>query len=74
MWKEVLAKIFNSNRGKIIGTIIGLLTAIFILVIGFFKTIFIVIFMFLGYYIGKRIDKNESFLDLIEKILPDEWK
>lgn len=74
MWKEVLLQIFQNNRGKTIGTALGLLIAVFALVIGFFKTLFLVICAFLGYYIGKKIDNKESIIEVIERILPDGWK
>lgn len=74
MWKEYFINLFNNKRGSVVGTIVGLIVAVFILVIGFFKTLFLAICMFLGYYIGKKKDNNESILELIRKILPDEWK
>lgn len=72
--KEVLLSICKNNRGKVIGAFIGLLIAVFMLIIGFFKTLFIVLLMFLGYYIGKKIDNKESIIEVIERILPDNWK
>ncbi|QCX32698.1 DUF2273 domain-containing protein [Caloramator sp. E03] len=74
MWKEVLLNIFHNNRGKFIGAIVGFILAIFILTIGFLKALFIAICVFIGYYIGKKIDNKESIVETIQKILPDEWK
>jgi uncharacterized membrane protein len=74
MWKETLLVFFNNNRGKCIGTTIGFLIAVFSLIIGFFKTMFVVICMLLGYYIGKKSDNKESIIEVIERILPNEWK
>lgn len=74
MWKERLLDYFNKNKGSSIGALVGLLIGIFVLWINFFRTLFLVICIFIGYYIGKKKDKNESFLDLIQKILPEEWK
>ena len=69
MIKEKLIIIFEKNSGKIIGSLIGLILAIFILKIGLFKTLFIVAFIIVGYFIGDRVDKKESLLQLINKIL-----
>jgi uncharacterized membrane protein len=44
------------------------------LIIGFFRVLFIIICAAIGYYIGKKIDNNESIVELIRKILPDDWK
>jgi uncharacterized membrane protein len=74
VYKETLLNIFENNRAKCIGVLLGFLFAISSLFIGFFKTIFIVICIFLGYYIGKKIDNKESIIEVIERILPNEWK
>lgn len=74
MLKEVLIGIYKNNKGKVIGTAAGLLVAVLMLIIGFFKTLFIVLLMLLGYYIGKKIDNKESIVEVIERILPDNWK
>ncbi len=74
MWKEKLKEYYENNKGKTIGFTIGLLFGILILIIGFFKTIFIGLCSFLGFYIGKKVDNNESILELIERILPNRWK
>ncbi len=66
--------LFNKNRGKCIGVAAGLIIGIFVLVIGFFKTLFLIICILLGYYIGKKVDNKESIIEVIERILPDEWK
>jgi uncharacterized membrane protein len=74
MWKEVLLEIFRNNRGKSIGAIIGFIVALSAITIGFFKTLFIVICILLGYFVGKKIDNKESIIEVIERILPDGWK
>lgn len=74
MWKEILLDIFRNNRGKCIGAFIGLIIALSAISIGFFKTLFIVICILMGYYIGKKVDNKESIIEVIERILPDGWK
>lgn len=73
MLKDYLLDIFNKNQGKIIGSAVGLLLAIIILIIGFFKTLLIVLFVLSGYYIGKKIDSKEDIIDILDKILPSGW-
>ena len=58
------------NKGKTIGTILGFIIAILVISIGFFKTLFIVLCTWLGYYIGKKTDNQENIREIIEKILP----
>jgi uncharacterized membrane protein len=64
--KEYISK----NKGKIIGISLGLVFSILVLTIGFFKSLFIALCVFIGYYIGNKFDKKENFLDFLDKILP----
>ncbi|AIS52378.1 hypothetical protein TKV_c12070 [Thermoanaerobacter kivui] len=66
-------EVFKENKGKIIGVILGFIVALSILLIGFFKTIFIGICIIGGYYIGKKIDEGENIANLVDSILPP-WK
>ena len=58
------------NKGKTIGTLLGFIIAILMLTIGFFKTLFIVLCTWLGYYIGKKTDNQENIKEIIERIIP----
>jgi len=73
MFKEFLLNLFSKNQGKIIGSFIGLLLAILILIIGFFRTLIIVLFIFAGFYIGKKIDNKEDLVEFLDRILPSGW-
>lgn len=73
MLKEFLLNIFSKNQGKIIGAFIGLILSVFILLIGFFRTLLIAVFVFAGYYIGKKIDNKEDLIELLDRILPSGW-
>jgi Small integral membrane protein len=73
MLKEFLLNIFSKNQGKIIGSLIGLVLAVFILLIGFFRTLLIALFIFAGYYIGKKIDNKEDLIEFLDRILPSGW-
>ncbi|KXG78161.1 hypothetical protein AN618_05530 [Fervidicola ferrireducens] len=63
-------ELWEHHRGKLIGAIIGFGIGLLILVFGFIKAIFLVFCAFLGYYIGKHIDKKEGLRDILDKILP----
>lgn len=73
MLKEYLLNVFSKNQGKIIGSAIGLILAVLILMIGFFRTLVIVAFVSAGYYIGKMIDNKEDLVELLDRILPSGW-
>ncbi|HHV45557.1 MAG TPA: DUF2273 domain-containing protein [Tissierellia bacterium] len=73
MLKDILYDVLRyikTNTGKTIGTLVGLLSAILILTIGFFKTLLILILSTSGYIIGKKIDRGEDVIDsLMNRII-----
>ena len=74
MWKEYIINLFNQNRGKCLGLTIGIIFAAFVLIIGFFRTLFILICAYIGYYIGRKIDNNEDLIEFFENLLFSKWK
>lgn len=60
----------NNNRGKFFGALLGFLVGVLILIIGFFKALFIFICTYIGYTLGSKSYKNINFRELLEKILP----
>lgn len=69
MDKKALYEFYKVHKGEINGAAIGALVGIFIILIGFWKTIFMGLCTFAGYYIGKKISSNE-LVELLDKILP----
>ncbi|WP_236908762.1 DUF2273 domain-containing protein [Clostridium sp. Cult3] len=73
MAREMFSKFIDwvrNHKGKFFGGILGFLIAILVLNIGFFKTLFIVLCTWAGYYLGSKSDSKENFKDLIDKIIP----
>lgn len=71
MLERFLNLIWEEHRGKTIGVAIGLVAAILFLSFGFWKTLFIIIFIVLGYIIGKRVDEDKNFDQWVRKIFKD---
>ncbi|MEN6389324.1 MAG: DUF2273 domain-containing protein [Syntrophomonas sp.] len=71
MWEKLFQDILDQHRGKFIGIIVGLLGAILILTFGFWRSLFVIFCIVVGYFIGKRIDDNKSFNSLIKKFMGD---
>ena len=69
MIKEKIMFMFEKNSGKIIGSLIGLILAILILIIGLLKTVFILTLVTLGYFIGTKVDRGEDLIEFAKKIL-----
>lgn len=64
-----LLEFINNNRGKFFGALLGFLLGVTILIIGFFKTLFIFICTCIGYTLGSKSYKTINFKELLEKIL-----
>lgn len=58
-WHELLEQIFR-HRGKVIGTLLGLLLGWMIIEYGVIKTVFVALCLVAGYAIGSRIDRGGS--------------
>lgn len=74
MDKDKLMVFIVSNQGKIIGALIGFFIGIFLLTIGFFKTVILSACIGIGYYFGKKIDNKEDMLQFIERLLNSHGK
>lgn len=71
MLERFLTQILEEHRGKAIGVIIGLLAAILFLTFGFWRALFIILCIVVGYFIGKRIDEDQNFNQWIKKLFKD---
>lgn len=69
-----LMKVILIHKGKIAGGIIGFIFGILFLVIGFLKTVLIIICTVIGCYIGSTWDTDRDLRRLIDKILPPQLK
>ncbi len=58
----------NNNPGTAVGIIIGLILGIMLFTLGIFKTILLLFFMLIGYWLGRNKDKNSSIIEQISKI------
>lgn len=67
---DQLLEMLKRNKGKAIGITLGLIFGILVLSIGLFRTIFLALCVFVGYYFGSKSDKRENFMDFLDKILP----
>jgi uncharacterized membrane protein len=71
MWERFSEEILSNHRGKLIGSLLGLVIALAIIRLGFLWTVFAGILTFLGYSIGRRVDEQkENVLDIIDRYLP----
>ncbi|NLX01466.1 MAG: DUF2273 domain-containing protein [Syntrophomonadaceae bacterium] len=71
MWENLFRIIFEQHRGKAIGIVLGLLASILFISYGFWRTIFIIVCIALGFFIGKEIDENKNFDQWLKQIFKD---
>lgn len=57
------------NRGKIIGTLAGILLGWLTIQYGFIKATFILLCLIVGYIVGASIDSGQNFQETLERIL-----
>lgn len=71
MYKEKVLKFYNSYKWEINGALIGFSLAVFIIIVGIFKTLFIALLSGIGYYIGKRLSDDKDYIkNLLDRVLP----
>lgn len=68
--KLFLEDAWQSHRGKLVGTVLGVVLGASIMIFGFFKTVFIMICALIGLFVGKRVDDKDDIMDIVEKIIP----
>lgn len=71
MWENILRIIIEQHRGKAIGIIMGLLASILFINYGFWRTIFIIICIALGFFIGKELDEKKNFDQWLKRMFKD---
>jgi len=67
MFEKMIVYLMTEHRGKVIGVILGLLASILFISYGFWRTMFIMLCIFAGYFIGKKIDDNTNIEAWIKK-------
>ncbi|MFY9177715.1 MAG: DUF2273 domain-containing protein [Caldicoprobacterales bacterium] len=71
MFRELLNELLTNHRGKFLGVLLGFILGVVILIIGFWKTLFLALCGIIGYLIGGISDKKEKFISFLDRILPN---
>jgi uncharacterized membrane protein len=71
MWENLFRIIFEEHRGKAIGIVLGLVASILFISYGFWRTIFIIVCIALGFFIGKEVDEKKNFDQWLKNIFKD---
>ncbi|MCD2435390.1 DUF2273 domain-containing protein [Acidaminococcus sp. NSJ-142] len=70
MWQEILKKLFETSRWRIICAFTGLVVGVLFILLGFFRAVFLLFCIGLGFYIGNKMDEGEDLVDLLDNLLP----
>ena len=69
MLEEVLQYLRNHPK-RVIGTALGLVSGVCLVMVGFWKTVVIALMCALGYYAGKCADERKGWKELLDEKLP----
>lgn len=75
--KKLVLTAWKDHRGKVIGTALGLVLGMSVLLFGFWKTAFVLFCGLIGLFIGSRADRGEDLLQMARDFLADglqRWK
>lgn len=64
-------EIWETYGGRIVGLSIGFILGILYLIVGLWDTIVVSVIICLGYYVGKKMDANQSIQLPFDRVL--EW-
>lgn len=67
-FSRYILEIASENPGKTVGAITGFILGILILTFGVLKTFVVILFIVLGFIIGKMLDDRISLIDEIRRI------
>jgi len=68
MLEKIVLYLMEEHRGKTIGILLGLIASILFIAYGFWRTMFIIVCILLGYFIGREIDQNKNWDQWIQQI------
>lgn len=67
---KALLGFFADHKGRIIGALLGLIVGLLWAILGWWKAAIFLFCVALGYFVGLRLDRRDSWREIIEKILP----
>lgn len=58
MLNEIFSDLWKNYRGRLLGSIFGLFIGVIFLILGFLQTIFLLICITAGFFLGNKLDKK----------------
>lgn len=70
MWKDIVDDIWTNYRGRFLCSLAGLVISSLFLILGFWATLFVLLFVGGGFFIGYKIDRKEDLVEWLDCLLP----
>lgn len=73
MDSEVLKAVLSylaARRGRVIGTCVGFIVGILWAILGWWRAAIFLFCLALGYFIGYRLDRKDSWREILERVFP----
>ena len=70
MLNEIFSDLWKNYRGRLLGSIFGLFIGVMFLILGFLQTIFLLIRITAGFFLGNKLDKKEDLMEWLDRLLP----
>ena len=78
MFKDIFNDIWLNYRGRFLCTLTGFVIAALFLLLGFWQTLFLLLFVAGGFFIGYKIDKKEDLVEWLtgfcRRVIIDNWR
>lgn len=72
-YKDIFLSLWATHKARILGVFFGLFIGVLFLTIGFWRALFLIICMIIGYLVGEKIDHKEDLIEAISKFLPRKY-
>ncbi|MCR4399712.1 MAG: DUF2273 domain-containing protein [Syntrophomonadaceae bacterium] len=69
MWEDWVVHVLEHHRGKVIGVLLALLASVLVVTYGFWKALFIITCIVVGYLVGKSIDESGTVDAWMNRVL-----
>ncbi len=73
MLEKLFLYVITEHRGKAIGIFLGLLASILFISYGFWRTIFVIACIVLGYFIGKKMDEDANIETWVKNLFKEKY-
>ena len=70
MLNAIFSDLWKNYRGRLLGSIFGLFIGVMFLILGFLQTIFLLICITAGFFLGNKLDKKEDLMEWLDRLLP----